>query len=191
MISAEEAKRILVEGNKKYLHARINEGDISPEIRKKTLAEGQRPLAIILCCSDARVIPEAIFSLGIGDIFVIRVAGNVVDRHQLGSIEYAAEHLGGKLVVVLGHDHCGAIEAAIHHDPDGHIGYLVNDILESIGDEQDEYKATCMNAMHCAKIIREDPDMKYLEDKGLEVVSAVYHLEDGRVEFLEKLKSEI
>ena len=71
-------------------------------------AEGQKPYAIVISCSDSRVIPEAIFSAGIGDLFVIRVVGNVLDNHQLGSIEYAAEHLGVKLIVMLGHTGCGA-----------------------------------------------------------------------------------
>jgi len=113
------------------------------------------------------------------------VAGNVVDSHQLGSIEYAADHLDCKLVVVLGHNHCGAVEAAIKHDPDGHIKYITDDIREAIKEEKDEYIATCLNVKHSVKVIEENTDMKLLEEKGLEVIGAVYHLEDGHVEFLE------
>ncbi len=118
--------------------------------------------------------------------FVIRVAGNVVDSHQLGSIEYAADHLDCKLVVVLGHNHCGAVEAAIKHDPDGHIKYITDDIREAIKEEKDEYIATCLNVKHSVKVIEENTDMKLLEEKGLEVIGAVYHLEDGHVEFWSK-----
>ena len=94
MITAEQAKERLIEGNQRYIDSQYNPGDISAKIRLKTWKEGQYPYAIILCCSDSREIPEAIFSAGIGDLFVIRVAGNVIDSHQLGSIEYAADHLG-------------------------------------------------------------------------------------------------
>ena len=112
-VSAAEAIQKLKEGNARYLDASSNPGDISKLIRKKTCEEGQSPYAIVVTCSDSRVIPESIFSAGIGELFVIRVAGNVIDNHQLGSIEYAADHLGTNLVVVLGHTHCGAVGAAI------------------------------------------------------------------------------
>ena len=84
-----------------------------------TAKNGQHPYAIVICCSDSRVIPEQIFSASVGDLFVIRVAGNVLDNHQLGSIEYAAAHLGCGLIVMLGHTHCGAVDAALsgHTDP--------------------------------------------------------------------------
>ena len=111
MISASEAKKILIEGNQRYIHAKAGTGDVSARLRQKTAEEGQQPYAIIISCSDSRVIPEAIFSAGIGELFVIRVVGNVLDNHQLGSIEYAAEHLGTKLIVMLGHTGCGANKA--------------------------------------------------------------------------------
>ena len=184
-ISAKEAKERLIRGNQVYMEAETNPGNISPAIRKDTRENGQHPYAIILCCSDSREIPEAIFSAGIGELFVIRVAGNVIDDHQLGSIEYAADHLDCKLIVVMGHDHCGAVEAAIHHDPDGHIKYITDDIREAIGEETDEYKASCLNIRHSVKLIRENTDMLVLEKEGLEILGAIYHIEDGAVEFLE------
>ena len=184
MLSAKEAKEKLIEGNKLYLRSKTSVGDISPEIRKKTCLEGQKPYAIILCCSDSREMPEAIFSAGIGDLFVIRVAGNVIDAHQLGSIEYAADHLGCKLVVVLGHDHCGAVEAAIHHEPDGHIKFITDEVCKAIGNVKDEYQASCLNVMHSVKVIEENNDMRILEDDGLRVEGAMYHLESGEVRFL-------
>ena len=107
-ISASEALKKLQDGNQRYLTAETSTGNISSILRKKTTDEGQLPYAIVITCSDSRVIPESIFMAGIGEIFVIRVAGNVMDNHQLGSVEYAADHLGTKLVVVLGHTHCGA-----------------------------------------------------------------------------------
>ncbi len=174
----------LIDGNKKYISSATNPGDISPKIRRETCANGQRPYAIVLACSDSREIPEAIFCAGIGELFVIRVAGNVVDDHQLGSIEYAAEHLGCRLILVLGHDHCGAVDAAINHEPDGHIKFITDEISLAIGSERDELTACRLNVERSVRLIRENPDFKSLENDGFEVVGAIYHLEDGAVELL-------
>ena len=182
-VSAEQALQKLREGNEKYLSAKTGCGDISPEARKKTCENGQRPYAVIVTCSDSRVIPESIFSAGIGDLFVIRVAGNVMDDHQLGSVEYAASHLGVKLIVVLGHDHCGAVDAALHHDPEGYIRFITDEIKEAIGEEQDPYKACCLNVRHSMAIIEESFAIHQEEEHGLQVVGAVYHLADGKVIF--------
>ena len=118
--TAADAIYKLAAGNLKYLNAENGSGDISRRIRMSTWAKGQSPYAIIVTCSDSRVIPENIFSAGIGELFVIRLAGNIIDDHQLGSIEYAAGHLGCRLVVVLGHTHCGAVDAAINSESSGY-----------------------------------------------------------------------
>ena len=182
--SADEALQKLINGNQMYLAQNKNTGDISDKIRMTTHDEGQHPYAIIVGCSDSRAIPEVIFNAGIGDLFVIRVAGNVIDRHQLGSIEYAADHLGTNLVVVLGHDHCGAVDAAINHDPDGHIGYLVKEIRTAIGNETNEFRACCLNARHSVRMIEENADIMHLkEERGLKIISAIYHIDSGKVDF--------
>ena len=183
--TAEEALTKLKDGNARYLTAKQNEGDISVALREKTCAEGQTPYAIVVTCSDSRVIPESIFNAGIGDLFVIRVAGNVIDLHQLGSIEYAAEHLGSRLVLVMGHDHCGAIDAVIHHDPKGYIKFITDEIRIAIGKETDEYKACCLNVRHSMKIIEKSLKIQNNDENGLHLYGALYHLEDGRVEFLD------
>ena len=181
--TAEEALKKLKDGNARYLTAKQNEGDISAALREKTCAEGQTPYAIVVTCSDSRVIPESIFSAGIGELFVIRVAGNVIDNHQLGSIEYAAEHLGSPLVVVMGHSHCGAVGAAIGHGAEGYIKFITDEIKKAIGEEKDDYAACCLNVQHSVKVIKDS--LKIQDDEhGLQVCGAVYHLEDGRVEFL-------
>ena len=182
--TAEEALKKLKDGNLSYLSADKGEGDISLAMRSKTCAQGQKPYAIIITCSDSRVIPESIFSAGIGDLFVIRVAGNVIDNHQLGSIEYAAEHLGCRLILVMGHNHCGAVDAAINHDPEGYIKFITDEISKAIGDETDDYAACCMNVHHSIKTIEESLEIQHEEEHGLRVCGALYHLEDGRVEFL-------
>ena len=117
---------------------------------------------------------------GIGELFVIRIAGNVIDEHQLGSIEYAASHLGAPLIVVMGHTHCGAVHAAIHHDPEGYIKFITNKIKAAIGDECDPYKAAC-----CEAEIEASLEIQKVEhQEGLRIVGAMYHLENGVVDFI-------
>ena len=185
MISASDARNRLIEGNKKYVDARVSSADISPERRRDTAENGQNPYAIVITCSDSRVIPESIFSAGIGELFVIRVAGNVLDDHQLGSIEYAADHLGTKLIVLLGHTGCGAVGAAIEGHTGGFIESILKDIQLAIGDEKDDFKASCLNVKHGVETIRHELEIHPIHDpKGLEVAGAIYHIEDGRVEFI-------
>lgn len=182
-LPADMALKKLREGNERYLGAETGSGNISPAIRKDTCENGQHPFAILVTCSDSRVIPESIFSAGIGELFVIRVAGNVIDDHQLGSIEYAVEHLGCCLVVVMGHTHCGAVDAAIHHDPSGYIKYITDEIKAAIGEETDDFRACCLNVEHSIALIENNLDIRAMEREGLKVVGAIYHIEDGRVEF--------
>ena len=184
MISAYEAIEKLKEGNRLYTSIDTFQSDVSSVILEHFAKNGQEPYAIIISCSDSRVIPERIFHAAIGDLFTIRVAGNVIDDHQLGSIEYAAGHLGTKLILVLGHTGCGAVTAAIHHDPDGFIKYITDDIKEAIGDETDDYKAAVLNVKHSIKHIEDSLEIQKDEEQGLVVAGAVYRIEDGTVEFL-------
>ncbi|MCD8307879.1 MAG: carbonic anhydrase [Clostridia bacterium] len=174
--AAEESLERLKEGNRKFLLAPVNTGDISPALRQALLA-GQHPYAVILTCSDSRVVPESIFSADLGDLFVIRVAGNVVGDHTLGSIEYASAHLGTPLTVVLGHTNCGAVDAAIHDAPHGFIKTLTDKIRAAIGSETDGYRASCLNVENSVRKIQ-------AALPGVDVIGAVYRLEDGSVEFL-------
>ena len=167
----------LIQGNQKYLT------DGNSELREQTAMNGQNPYAIVICCSDSRVIPEKIFSASIGDLFVIRVAGNVLDNHQLGSIEYAAAHLNCKLILLLGHTGCGAVSAALSGHSDGFISYIVEDILEAVGEEKDMDKACQLNVQHGVNRIKkefnEHPEMPEIEIRG-----AVYDIRSGVVEWL-------
>lgn len=177
-LSPAAALERLKAGNDKYISASMCCGDVSPERRLYTSKNGQAPYAVIVSCSDSRVIPESIFSAGIGDLFVIRVAGNVVDNHQLGSIEYAAEHLGCKLVVVLGHTGCGAVGAAVKQNG-GFVKYITDEIKHAIGDEADEVKASILNVKQSVAKIS-----SLLQDiHGLHVVGALYHTDSGVVDF--------
>lgn len=174
---AQEALQRLQEGNEAYMNATKSMGDISPARRKETAEHGQHPYAVIVGCADSRAIPESIFSAGIGDLFVIRVAGNVVGENQLGSIEYAVEHLGCRLVVVLGHTGCGAVAAA-HEECGGHIKSITEEIKRAVGTETDAVKASVLNVRRSVAKIREGlPAMHAL------TVGALYHTESGKVDF--------
>lgn len=184
-VSAEEALAKLKSGNAAYLNVSANPGDISPAIRRDTCDNGQHPYAIIITCADSRVIPEAIFSAGIGELFTIRVAGNVINDFQLGSVEYAADHLGTNLIVVLGHTNCGAVGAAMGTGVEGFIKSITDEIKSVIGDETDGYKACCLNVNNSIKKIAEGLHIPAEgNEKGWKVVGAVYHIDDGHVEFL-------
>jgi len=184
-ITAETAKEKLIVGNQRYVKSKELTCDVSQEALLHYSESGQHPYAVVITCSDSRVIPEMIFSAGIGDLFVIRVAGNVIDSHQLGSIEYAVEHLGTGLIIVLGHDHCGAVDSAMNHEPDGYIKYITDEIIKAIGDERNEYQACCLNVKHSCEIIEHSLQIQKNEQKyGLKVLGAIYHLETGEVEFL-------
>ena len=168
----------LISGNQKYMLTG-NEA-----LRLDTAENGQHPYAIVIACSDSRVIPEEIFSAGIGELFVIRVAGNVLDNHQLGSIEYAAAHLGCKMILLLGHTGCGAVSAALSGHHDGFITYIVEDILDAIGEERDPGLAVELNVLHgVERIKREFTDHPEMPD--VEVVGAVYDIRNGEVRWLE------
>ena len=182
-LSATDAISKLKSGNERYLDAATNPGDVSKQIRQKTCDEGQSPYAIVITCSDSRVIPESIFCAGIGELFTIRVAGNVMDHHQLGSVEYAADHLGTNLVVVLGHTHCGAVGAAVTSSPDGFVKYITDEIKKAIGDEKDELKASRLNVERSGSIIKEQ--LKLTDSSDLKVCGAIYHIDSGKVEFMD------
>ena len=178
-ITAQDALAKLKEGNKKFLSAKSPIGDVSSAIREKTAREGQFPYAVIVTCADSRVIPESIFSAGIGEIFVIRVAGFVVNKTQLGSIEYAVDHLGSTLVVVMGHTQCGAVGTALeYHEVEGALKSIIDEISAAIGDETNPFEATKLNVKNSCKVIEEDKI-------HAKVVGAVYHIDSGEVEFLD------
>lgn len=175
----------LKKGNEQFLHSRNEIGDISEAIRIDTAKNGQHPFAIIITCSDSRVIPEAIFSCGVGELFVIRTAGNVMDDSALGSIEYAVEHLGCPLIVVLGHTNCGAVGAAIAGNAGGYVKSITDKIAKVIRSEKDPYRAGILNVRGTVSCIR----TAFAENEEMaqaEIVGALYDIESGKVAFLEQ-----
>ncbi len=168
----------LTAGNNKYI-------ETADKARLRDTAEnGQHPFAIVVCCSDSRVIPEEIFDCSVGDLFVIRVAGNVLDKHQLGSIEYAASHLNCNHIIVLGHTNCGAVNAALSGGGDGFIKYITDDILEAIGDVRDPYKATCLNVEHAVSKIKQE-FVLHPEVSSAIIIGAIYDIIVGDVTWLD------
>ena len=165
------------EGSRRY----VLQSD--PARRLETAENGQHPYAIVVCCSDSRVIPEQIFDAKLGDLFVIRVAGNVLDNHQMGSIEYAAAHLHCRQVVVLGHTGCGAVAAALEGSADGFIRYITEDILEAIGDERDPYAACRLNVEHAVAKLKHEFE-EHPEMTGIRIEGAVYDIKSGAVDWL-------
>ena len=164
-------------GNKNYVK------NVNRAVLADTAENGQHPYAIVVCCSDSRVIPEQIFDAAIGDLFVIRVAGNVLDNHQLGSIEYAAGHLCCKHIVVLGHTGCGAVAAALSGHAEGFIRYITDDILEAVGREKDPDKACCLNVEYAVNRLKKDFG-QHPEVSEAVIEGAVYDIRTGEVRWL-------
>ncbi|MBM3271573.1 MAG: carbonic anhydrase [Candidatus Sericytochromatia bacterium] len=185
----------MLEGNKRYLSAAFIHPENLAE-RRTDLAKGQQPFAVILGCADSRVPPEFVFDQGLGDLFVVRVAGNVVDPHVLGSIEYAVEHLGSPLIVVLGHERCGAVKAAVAGgDPGGHIGSLVTAIAPAVKQARASHppdadalldRAIKANVHQVAvEMGRTSPILAaFLKAKRLAIRGARYDLDTGVVELV-------
>lgn len=190
MVDAKTALDWLIEGNELYIQSDLNHrGDISKERRLHTHKHGQNPYAVIITCSDSRVIPESIFMTGIGDIFVIRLAGNVVGDFGLGSIEYAIEHLGCKLVVVMGHTMCGAIHAAIEDSHHNFISSIINEIQFAIKDETNSTKAAKINVINTVNKISKSEIAIKEKKNGLKIIGAMYHTHSGKVEFYKRINS--
>ncbi|MCL4842466.1 MAG: carbonic anhydrase [Bryobacteraceae bacterium] len=195
-LSPAQALKRLMDGNERYVQHKEQHPDLSFERRRQIDEEGQHPYAVILGCADSRVPPELIFDEGLGDLFVIRDAGNVVDDDVLGSIEYAVEHLGVQLVVVLGHEKCGAVTAAIQSDKaPGHIQKVIDSILPAIAEARNlpgdqVHNCVVANAKHVAfQIKTSEPILRLaVETNRIQVVAMDYHLSTGRVEVLDKLK---
>lgn len=182
----------LKDGNQRYMAAKMA-GPRRGKEQRALVSKAQLPFAVIVGCADSRVPPEIIFDQGLGDLFVIRVAGNVMDDPGIGSIEYAVEHLGSRLIVVLGHERCGAVDAACKGgNPGGHVGSLVEAIRPAVevarrhkGDNllADAVKANVQRVVDQLKGSWPVLGPEVREEK-IAVVGAVYDLETGMVEFI-------
>jgi carbonic anhydrase len=202
MIPAREALERLKEGNRRFV-ASVRSPDVSEHrARRAELATGQEPFAIILGCSDSRVPAELVFDQGLGDLFVIRVAGNIVASSQIGSVEFAAERFGTRLVVVLGHSQCGAITATLEElrrpteNQSRGLRSIVDRVRPSVETVLDAHRggdvSTLIDAAVRANIRASVSHLRYgseilerLADKdGLVIIGAQYSLDTGEVNFL-------
>ncbi len=174
----------LLEGNDRFVKGQMKYQH-QDAARRLDLLKGQHPLTAVLCCSDSRVPPEVIFDQGLGDLFVVRTAGNLVDDVALGSLEYAVEHLHVRLLLVLGHSQCGAVTAAVQGgDAPGHIGAVVELLADAVKRSGGQVvQAVDENIRSMVAMLRtNEPILAEAVAAGhLVVLGARYDLEDGRV----------
>lgn len=176
----------MINGNNDYVSSGKNNGDISKEKRQDTTTNGQHPYATVITCSDSRVPAEHIFNAGIGEIFTIRTAGNVIGDYELGSVEYGAEHLGTQIVVVLGHTNCGAVGATLEGGEHGNIAKITDEIASCLPEDVTSTEAEVLNVENSIKRIMASEEMAHLVEEGkVKVVGAIYDIETGKVNFLE------
>lgn len=194
--SIQNPLQTLLEGNNRFAagksaHPNESFNDMA-ELKK-----GQHPLAVVVSCSDSRVPPELIFDQGLGKIFSVRTAGNVIGDYELGSIEYAVEHLKCNLIIVLGHENCGAVDAYVHnagHKQPGHI----QTIVDYIADEEEEknipfnlktdmettVKANILHGVHVLKNLKFNSENSH-HSAPLQIIGAFYDLDNGRIKLLQ------
>ena len=193
-----DALQRLRDGNERFIAGRSLRRDLPGEVR--ATASGQYPIAAVVSCLDSRVSPEMVFDQGLGDIFSARVAGNVIDDDITGSLEFATQLSGAKLIVIVGHSACGAIKGACHQVELGHLTQLLNKIEPSVramkvnvGGEADKMDAAFVDEVArenvrqmLRRLLEDSPIIKERVDRGeLKVVGAFQDLATGRVQFLE------
>ena len=196
--TSQEAWDELMKGNKRYVAGESANKEIVS--RREEVESGQHPFVTVITCSDSRVPPELLFDQGLGDIFVIRTAGNVVDSIALGSIEYGVEHLHTPLLIVLGHQHCGAVTAAVEGEAEGNIGSILEEIHPAVetakGTEKEgedlveeavdeNVKLVIQNTLNQSTVVQ-----GLFEEGNLKIVGAKYFLDSGKVELIEELSVE-
>lgn len=189
--SPQQALQLLKQGNARFSEERLEHPRRDAKTREK-LTEGQNPFAVLLTCADSRVSPDLVFDKGLGDLFVIRNAGNVAGPSAIASIEYAVAILGVSLLVVMGHDQCGAVQATIDGVKLGHISAITRKIFPAVKEartlEGDLLEnAIRLNAQRVAGQLHQiEPIIKPACDKGdLQIIPAVYSLDTGEVQFFD------
>ena len=195
-ISADEALQRLIDGNERFLN-RTTRWDSVTIVELTSLADGQRPYATILGCSDSRVPPELVFDTGLGELFVVRVAGNVFSGEVAGTLQYAGIHLGTPLIVVLGHSGCGAVQAALEArragaTHDSGIRLLVESVLPALEDVDPALPLDAQMAMAVEHNVRwtlqqigqTEQGRERLRDGRLKLVGGLYEITTGRVHWM-------
>lgn len=188
-MNQKEILQKLIEGNNRFV-ADKPEGKLKDDARRNELLNGQDPFAIVLSCADSRIVPELLFDTGLGELFVVRVAGNIANTSSIASMEYAVAHLGTSVLVVLGHEGCGAVTAAVGGGENGsninhllaHIGPAIHAVPKGASVDEVIRKNAHLTAeelLNRSSIIAE----AVKQDK-LKIITAYYHLDSGSVEIL-------
>lgn len=203
MIDADQALERLKRGNVRFATGASRRGSLDPRVQREATVDGQHPIAAVLGCSDSRVPVDMVFDQDLGDLFVIRVAGNIAAPSQIGSMEFAAAKFGTRLVVVLGHTRCGAVKAAVEElrkplaDPSPNLRAIMDRIQPAVrelvtakpGANIDDLveQAVKVNVQRAAQDLRGSSSVieKLIEEQGLRIVGATYALETGYVEFFD------
>lgn len=189
-LTREEAFRRILDGHWRYLQNQRQSTQTTDEDRQRH-ARGQYPFAAILGCADSRVSPEVIFDQGQGDLFVVRVAGNVAGEFEQASLEYAVQHLGVKLIIVMGHEHCGAVKSALDYQPiPGAIGRLLQEIAPAVEEARRRGGVLLDNAVRCNvcrtvdTLLANSTSLRGAVDQGiLRLIGIVYDLSTGDLDF--------
>ncbi len=195
MAGVEDPLTRLLDGNKLFVADTPAKKDVG-RARRAELTKGQHPFATVITCADSRVAPEYIFDQGLGDIFVVRVAGNIVEPTTLGSIEYGVEHLHTPLLVIMGHSQCGAVKATLDAkgEPEGNIGAILKKIMPAVqtakkankGADETLELAIQENVRNTHADVMKSPVVSHLVKEGkLKIVGAEYQLKDGKVQIIE------
>lgn len=188
-MNIQETLSRLKEGNARFVSGEMQRGN-QDATRRDSLTAGQQPHTIVLSCADSRVVPELAFDQGLGELFVVRVAGNIANSSSIASIEYAVAHVGSKLIVVLGHQSCGAVTAAMGGGDNGYnLNHLLSHITPALSASAQDASVTDVvkkNAELTAQelINRSAIIGKAVLDGQVKVVPAYYNLDSGKVEFL-------
>ncbi len=190
-IGAEQALQLLLEGNQRFVAGKLERPNQMP-VRRAEVAKGQHPFAAVLACSDSRTPPEIIFDRGLGDIFTVRVAGNVADQVVIESLDYSVKHLGVRVVMVLGHRRCGAVIAAVegHEEANEDVGPMLRELKPAVqasrgmpGDPVEN--AVRENVKLVVKNLAASRELSAMVKSGeLKIVGGIYDLDTGTIEML-------
>ncbi len=189
-VSASESLQLLLDGNQRFIDGKMTHPNQMPA-RRIEIAKGQHPFAAILTCSDSRTAPEVLFDRGLGDIFVVRVAGNVADQVVIESLDYSVTHLGVRLLMILGHRSCGAVTAAVlGHEEPSDVGPMLTELRPAVEATQGKSGDPVENAIRenvelVMTKLSDSPELSSMVKSGdLKVIGGIYDLSTGKIEML-------
>jgi len=187
---ADQALKLLLEGNQRFIAGKMEHPNQSPA-RRDEVAKGQYPFASVLACADSRTAPEIVFDRGLGDLFTVRVAGNVADKVVIESLDYSVKHLGVRLVMVLGHTRCGAVIAAVDgHDAPGDVGPMLSELRPAVAASKGMPGDPVLNAVRenvilIVEKLSTSAELSAMVKSGeLKIVGGVYDLSTGTIDML-------